>query len=219
MANFKPKLAEPGQPIRSSDWNSIQQSLLEEILRLEAANAELRNYIDNMTQMILIPNLVSVEGKSYGLGDPLPGEVGTYQTDVLGPITRQWVPSTPGAAVICKFGLTDYFGQLFYWAGAEKGNKKTLDIILDYVDGTTETLKDNFVHDRAKLAPKGSDNPYTEYLLSPNQWVWYRYTFANPHPEKEVRYITFRNTVPECTTRIANVFHLRVKIKPGNEPS
>lgn len=214
MADFKPKLAQPGETIRADDWNGIQQGILNDIQNLEAAYAEMKNYVNNMTETVVITNLESVEGKSYALNDPVPGEVATYQTNVLGLITRQWVPSRQGTAIICKYGLTDCFNQLYYWAGAEKGNKKTLEVTLEYVDGTKEVIKDLFVHDRAKLAPKGADNPFTEYLLSPNQLVWYRYALANPHPDTEVRYITFRNTNPECTTRIANVIHLRVKIKP-----
>lgn len=217
MVTYKPKLAQPGQPIKAEDWNKIQEGLLTEIAQLEAMYAEMKNYVDNMAETVLLTNIESTEGKSYGLQDPVPGEVGTYQTNVLGLITKQWLPTRQGAAEICRYGLTDYFDHMAYWAGAEKGNKKTLDINLEYVDGTSETIKGVFIHERKKLATKGTENPYTEYLLSPNEWVWYKYKLENPHPEKEVRYVTFRNTNPECTTRIGNVVHLRARIKPVTE--
>ena len=216
MANFKPKIANPGDSIRSEDWNGMQTGLLDEITRLEAALAEMKTYVDSMTQTILIPNITSVDGKEYGLNDPVPGEVGTYQTSVLGLITKQWLPSRQGVAVICRFGLTDYFDELLYWAGAERGNQKALDVTLDYVDGGHESIKDVFIHERTKLAPKGADNPFSEFLLSPNGFVWYRYALKNPRPETEVTYITFTNSNPNCTTRIANVMHIRVKIRPPN---
>ena len=214
MTTFKSILAQPGQPIRAEDWNKMQEGLVHDIAQLEALLAKVKEYVDNMAETVLLSNIESTEGKAYGLNDPLPGEVGTYQTNVLGLITKQWLPARQGAAEICRFGLTDFFEHIYYWAAAEKGNKKTLEIGLEYVDGTNEKIKDLYIHDRRKLAPKGTDNPYVEYLLSPNEWVWYKYKLTNPHPDKEVRYINFRNINPESTPRIGNILHLRSKIKP-----
>jgi len=114
---------------------------------------------------------------------------------------------------ICRFTIANLFDQLDYWAGAENGNQKALDIALRYVDGTTENIKNLVVHERKKLSPKGTDNPYVEFLLAPNQWAWYRYRLSNPHPDKEVLTVTFKNSNPKSTTRIADVIQLRTKIK------
>ena len=215
MTNFKPRLAQPGDIISSDAWNYLQQGILEDLVRLETENAELRRYVDNMSEVNTITNLHSPEGKSYGLDDKFPGETGTYGTDLLGFITRQWLPSVRDAAVdICRFTIASLFDQLDYWAGAENGNQKALDVTVRYVDGTTETKKDLFVHERKKLSPKGTDNPFVEFLLAPNHWAWYRYRLVNPHPETEVLNVTFRNSNPKATTRIADVIQLRTRIRP-----
>ncbi|MEM3503084.1 MAG: hypothetical protein QW134_02550, partial [Nitrososphaeria archaeon] len=62
--------------------------------------------------------------------------------------------------------------------------------------------------------PKSSENPYLEYLLSPNERVWYRYRLKNPHPEKEVFNISFRKIEPNCILKIGNVIHYRSKMSP-----
>jgi len=214
LTTFKPKIAQPGDTITSEDWNYIQQGILEDLVRLETENAELRRYVDNMSEVNTITRLDSPEGKSYGLDEKVSGETGTYGTDLLGFITRQWLPSVRSASVdICRFTVANLFDQLDYWAGAENGNQKALDITLRYVDGSAETMKNLLVHERKKLSPKGTDNPYVEFLLAPNQWVWYRYRLSNPHPDKEVLALTFKNSNPRATTRIADVIQLRTKIK------
>jgi len=214
LTSFKPKTAQPGDTITADDWNYIQQGILEDLVRLETENAELRRYIDNMSEVNTITHLDSPEGRSYGLDERVPGETGTYGTTLLGFITRQWLPSVRGAAVdICRFTVAGLFDQLDYWAGAENGNQKALDVTMRYLDGTTESVKDLFVHERRKLSAKGSDNPYVEFLLAPNQWVWYRYKLANPRPEKEVLNVTFRNSNPKSATRIADVVQLRTRIR------
>ncbi|HUI01872.1 MAG TPA: hypothetical protein VLU99_00755 [Nitrososphaerales archaeon] len=168
-----------------------------------------------MSEINTMTGLDSPEGRSYRLDEKVPGETGTYSTDLLGFITRQWVPSVRDAVVdICRFTVANLFDQLDYWAGAENGNQKALDIVIRYVDGTQETAKDLVIHERKKLSPKGAENPFVEFLLSPNQWVWYRYRLANPRPEKEVLSVTFRNSNPKATVRVADVLQLRTRIKP-----
>lgn len=214
MTNFKPRIAQPGDTITSDDWNYIQQGVLEDLVRLETENAELRRYVDNMSEVNTITRLDSPEGKSFGLDEKVPGETGTYGTDLLGFISKQWLASVRNAAVdICRFSVANLFDQLDYWAGAENGNQNALDIALRYLDGSTETVKNLVVHERKKLSPKGTENPYVEFLLAPNQWVWYRYRLSNPRPDKEVLTVTFRNSNPKATTRIADVIQLRTRIK------
>ncbi len=213
MTEFKPRPAQPGEPIKSEDWNYVQQGLLDEILALRARCDDLRKYVDNMSVLHTMTNLESAEGKSYGLDETVPGEVGNYGAGVVGLISRQWVPPLKGNVGICRFTLTNAFDQLDFWAGAEGGNRRALEVTLNYADGTTETFPDLYVHDRAALAPAGDDNPFVEYILSPSQWVWYRYRLANPHPEREVISVSFANASPEARGRIGNVVQLRVKVR------
>ena len=214
MTTFKPRVAQPGDAIRSDDWNYVQQGLLDDLNRLEADYVELRKYVDNMSEIHTITQLMSPEGKAYALDEKVPGEAVTYETKVLGFITKQWLPSVRGAvADICRFTVTDLFDQLDYWSGAENGNTRALEITTRYVDGSTETVKDLFVHERKKLAPRGTDNPYVEFLLAPNQSVWYRYRLVNPRPDREVLTVTFKNSNVKATTRIADTIQLRTRIK------
>jgi len=101
-----------------------------------------------------------------------------------------------------------------FWAGAENGDKKTLEIVFEYIDGTNAVVSDLLIHDRSKLRSKGTDNPYIEYLLSPNENVWYRYHIINPSPTKQVLTVSFKNTNTDCKTRIGNVIHYSSKISP-----
>ncbi|MDG6966912.1 MAG: hypothetical protein JRN23_06100 [Nitrososphaerota archaeon] len=214
MTSFKPRIAQPGGTITSDDWNYIQQGILEDLVRLETENAELRRYVDNMSETNTMTRLDSPEGRSYGLDEKVPGEAATYGTSLLGFITRQWLPSVRDASVdICRFTVANIFDQLDYWAGADNGGQKALDITIRYVDGTSETVKGLLIHERKKLSPRGEENPYVEFLLSPNQWVWYRYRLANPHPDKEVLTVTFRNSNPKAMTRIADAVQLRTRVK------
>jgi hypothetical protein len=132
--------------------------------------------------------------------------------NVVGPITRQWALEKGRVGDLCRFGLATYLESLDYWAGAEDGDRKALEIVFEYVDGTSATVSGLFIHECSKLRPKGTDNPYIEYLLSPNERVWYRYRVKNPNPEKEVFNITFRKTDPACILKIGNAVHYRSKI-------
>ncbi|MDI9644361.1 MAG: hypothetical protein QFX35_03975, partial [Candidatus Verstraetearchaeota archaeon] len=132
-----------------------------------------------------------------------------------GLITRQWVSGEGGKGIICRFGVTAKFDSLDYWAGAENGDKRALEITFEYIDGTNAVVNNLFVHERSKLRPKGNENPYIEYLLSPNENVWYRYRVRNPSPEKQVTSLVFRNTLQECNPRIGNVIHYTSKISSG----
>ena len=109
-----------------------------------------------------------------------------------------------------------------------RGNLKELESKLhdlkDYIDNMQETttlLNINSLigstYNLNEVVPSETANPYIEYLLSPNEYVWYRYRIANPNPEKEVLTIIFRNINGECTPRIGNVLHYRAKITPATE--
>ena len=154
-------------------------------------------------------------GKSYKLDETIPSETSSYDASVVGLITKQWLILKGDVGDICRFSVVAHLNSLEYWAGAENGDKKALQILFNYMDGTSALIKDLFVHDRTKLRPKGTENPYLEYLLSPNELVWYRYRVINPNPEKEVLTISFKKIMGDCTPRIGNVIHYSSKITPG----
>jgi hypothetical protein len=162
-------------------------------------------------------NMTSHISKPFNLDVVVPGEAAGYEASIVGLLTKQWVMPKGEVGEICRFGIVAFFDSLDYWAGAENGDKKALEIVFDYIDGTYSAVSKLFVHDRTKLRPKGSDNPYVEYILSPNEYVWYRYRVMNPNPEKEVLTIGFKNASEDCTPRIGDVIHYRAKIIPGKE--
>jgi hypothetical protein len=65
-----------------------------------------------------------------------------------------------------------------------------------------------------ELMPRSTENPYVEYLLSPNERVWYKYALRNPNPDKEVRYVSFRDINEDAGPRIANVIQHVARIRP-----
>ena len=214
MSKFEPIRKNPGELIRSEDWNKIQEDVKADLKMLEREILVLREYIDRMAKSVTLTNLDSPVGSSYRLNEDVPGEVGNYATSVLGYITRQWVLGKEQAGEICKFGVLDYFDVLYYWSGAARSEKGCLEITLEYVDGTLHSEGDLFVHDWTQLRVKGDRNPYIEYLLSPNERVWYKYEIKNPHPDKEVRYISFNDIDEENSPRIANVIQHVARIRP-----
>jgi hypothetical protein len=213
LTEFQPRPAQPGEPIRSEDWNYIQQSLLAEIVSLQARCDRLQKYIDNMSVLHTMTNLESTEGRSYSLDETVPGEVGTYGSKVVGLISRQWVPPVKGDVGICRFTVTNTFDQLDYWAGAAGGNGKALSVTLNYADGGTASFPELFMHEVTALAPAGDDNPFVEYILSPSQWVWYRYRLTNPHPDREVISVTFANVGSDARSRVGDVLQLRARVR------
>ena len=214
MSKFEPIRKNPGELIRSEDWNKIQEDVKADLKMLEREILVLREYIDRMAKSVTLTNLDSPVGSSYRLNEDVPGEVGNYATSVLGYITRQWVLGKEQAGEICKFGVLDYFDVLYYWGGAARSEKGCLEITLEYVDGTLHSEGDLFVHDWTQLRVKGDRNPYIEYLLSPNERVWYKYEIKNLHPDKEVRYISFKDIDEENSPRIANVIQHVARIRP-----
>jgi hypothetical protein len=211
MVKFKPIVRKPGEVIRSDEWNKIQEDVLSDLQELEGKLQTLKDYVDNMEQTQTLLNMLSPVGTSYSLNEIVPGEKMSYESPVVGLLTKQWIsPKDPG--VICKYGISSKFESIDFWAGAENGDKKTLELTFEYMDGTNAIVKDLFIHERTKLRPKGNDNPYREYLLAPNENVWYRYKVVNPSPKKSVLTLTFKNAIPECHTRIGNVIHLSLKI-------
>ena len=215
MPEFKPVIRKPGEIIRSEDWNKIQQDIRSDLERVEKSVQDLKGYVDSMVETVSLVNVDSPTGRVYGLNETIPGETANYGTRVMGLISRQWLTIPEDASgEICRYGITDVFDLFYFWAGAEKGNAKMLNIAIEYVDGSTSTVGGLYLHDCTKLAPKGKDNPYIEYLLSPNERVWYKYEVRNPNPEKEVRHVSFLRTKPDSTPRIANVLQYRSRIKP-----
>jgi hypothetical protein len=214
MEKFEPIRKEPGELIRSEDWNKIQEDIKAELVRLGEEIRNLREYIDSMAKSVTLINLDSPIGLSYRLDEDVPGETGNYATSVLGYITRQWILGRERMDEICRFGVLDFFDLLYYWSGAENGEKVTLEITLEYVDGTMHTSSELFINEWTELMPRSTENPYVEYLLSPNERVWYKYALRNPNPDKEVRYVSFRDINEDAAPRIANVIQHVARIRP-----
>lgn len=215
MTKFNPILRKPGEVIRSEDWNKMQEEIRTNLDELEGRLEALKDYVDNMEESLTLLNIDSLVGKSYKLDEVISGENSSYDAPIVGLLTRQWLLPKGGKGEICKFSIVAQLESVDYWSGAENGDKKTLEITFNYIDGTNSVVSGLFVHDRAKLRPKGTQTPYLEYLLSPNEFVWYRYGVANPCPEKEVLSVSFKNLLGECTPRIGNVIHYRCKITPS----
>ncbi|HLB69441.1 MAG: hypothetical protein OIN88_13425 [Candidatus Methanoperedens sp.] len=198
---FEPINKKPGDLIKSDEWNKMIDELV-----------ELRKYIDNMTRSVTLTSLASPAGTSYSLSKEVPDDF-NYDRDVMGLITRQYYVGAKETGEICTFGINDFADIIYYWSGAARGDSDALKITLEYVDGTTFVSDKLFIHEWSKLRPKGSKNPYVEYLQSPNQRLWYRYAIENPNSDKEIRYITFEDTSPESAVRIGNVLHYVTRIK------
>lgn len=173
---------------------------------------DLRKYIENMARSVTLTSLASPVGSSYGLTTNVPDEF-NYGIDVLGLITRQYYMGKKQTGDICKFGVTDYADMVSYWSGAANGDREALEIFIEFLDGSVFRSDKLFIHEWSNLRPKGLKNPYLEYLLSPKERIWYRYALVNPHPEKEIRYITFRDVSEESAVRIANVLHYVTRVR------
>jgi hypothetical protein len=215
MAKFSPILRKPGEVIKSEDWNKMQEDIRGDIEELERKLQCLKDYVDSMEESTTMLNMGSLTGKPYNLDETVPGETSSYEAPMVGLLTRQWVLPKGREGDICRFSVVSDLESLDYWSGAENGDKKALEVVFNYMDGTNSVVSELFVHDRTKLRPKGTDNPYLEYLLSPNEQVWYRYRVHNPNPEKEVLTVSFRNIVSGCTPRIGDVIHYRSRIIPS----
>jgi hypothetical protein len=215
MAKFNPIVRKPGEVIKSEDWNKMQEDIRGDIEELEHRLQGLRDYVDSMEESTTMLNMGSIIGRSYNLDEVIAGETSSYDAPIVGLLTRQWLLSKGEEGDICRFSVVSELESLDYWSGAENGDKKALEVVFNYIDGTNAVVSELFVHDRTKLRPKGTDNPYLEYLLSPNEYVWYRYRVINPNPEKEVLTVSFRNIVPDCTPRIGDVIHYRSRIIPS----
>lgn len=214
MVKFEPIKKKPGELIKSEDWNKIQDDVQEDLTKIEQELQILRDYINNMAKSVTLINMDSPTGKSYRLDEELPGEVGSYSTSVLGYITKQWVAEKGKLGEICKFGILDFFDLFYYWSGAEGGEQPLLEISLEYVDGSAHSVTDVYINESSELKPRNTKNPYLEYLMSPNEKVWYKYQVVNPNTDKEVRYISFKNIKPESAPRIANVIQHVARIRP-----
>jgi hypothetical protein len=195
----------PGEMIRSEDWNRIVTELL-----------ALREYVNNMGESMTFTGLTSVTGQGFDLDVQNPPGF-SYGAHVVGLITKQWVAPLPAnTGEVCSFGITDYFETMQFWAGADNGDKPALDVILEYIDGTTHKAGDKlFVNNRANLTARdpAGGNPYFEFLRAPFG-NWYKYQIRNNSPNKEVRSVKFINVNKDCVIRIGNVLHTRSKIKP-----
>jgi hypothetical protein len=215
MTKFSPILRKPGEVIKSEDWNKMQEDIRDDIEELKHKLDALKDYVDNMQESTTMLNMNSLVGKSYNLDETIKGETSSYDAIVVGLITKQWLIPKGEVGDICRYSVVAHLNLLEYWSGAENGDKKALEIVFNYMDGTSALISDLFVHDRTKLRPKGTENPYLEYLLSPNELVWYRYRVINPNPEKEVLSVSFKKTIADCTPRIGNVIHYSSKVTPS----
>ncbi|MBS7610181.1 hypothetical protein KEJ19_06430, partial [Candidatus Bathyarchaeota archaeon] len=160
MVKFEPILRKPGELIRSEDWNKMQEAIRADLQELERKLQILKDYVDNMEETVTLLNVTSPVGKSYNLNEIIPGETTSYEAPIVGFITKQWLLERGGVGTICTFGLVTLLQSLDYWAGAENGDKKALEAVLEYMDGTSAVLGGLFVHDRTRLRPKGAENPY-----------------------------------------------------------
>jgi|SRR5271157_764510 len=192
----------PGDLIRSEEWNKIMDELV-----------ELRRYIDNMTRSVTLTGLSSPVGSVYNLSSGT-SEDFNYGIDVMGLITKQYYLGKMETGDICRFGVADYADMISFWSGAANGDKEALEVQVEYTDGSVYKTDSLFVHEWSNLRPRGTKNPYVEYLQSPNQCLWYRYVLANPNPDKEIRQITFRDASAESAVRIANVLHYVTRVRP-----
>ncbi len=202
----------PGDLISADDWNEI----IEELESLRRAYTEgLENLREEMSTRAYFVTLQSLESP-INTPKPLDGDerAFSYGTDVLGLITGQFYLGKVEEGEICKFGIHDFADTLYYWAGAVENTSPPLRIILEYLDNTTYTTKELPIHDCLELRQKGDQNPYDEFLASPNGRVMYRYPIANPHPDKAIRYITFVDVSAEADLHIGNLLHYAARIRP-----
>lgn len=204
MEDFKPSFKKPGDVIKSEEWNRLEENI-----------SALKSYIDSMSEKVTLTNLESTVGRSYNLNEVVPGEMRSYGAKNMGLITKQWVTATKGIGDICHFGITDYFDTLYYWSGADNGNKNSLEISYEYVDGDIKKVAPAtlYVNDRAKLSASNKDNPYAQFLYS-DYGIWYQYKAKNVDPKRPVRYVRFRNVSPDSNPRIGNVLHLKSRVRP-----
>ncbi|MDI6729986.1 MAG: hypothetical protein QMD06_00365 [Candidatus Altarchaeum sp.] len=213
MTKFEPIIKNPGDLIRSEEWNKMQEEIRTDLDELNEKIGKLKEYVENMLYSVTLTDAKSSLGISYNLDGSVPGESDNYGTSIVGNITKQWCLGKGNTGKICRFGIIDFMDMLYYWSGAGEGDKKTLKIMIEYVDGDVYNTDDLFIHKWSELRPKGGENAYIEYLLSPNERVWYKYMLKNPKPDKEVRYIYFENTNSGCTPRIGNVVQYLTKIR------
>lgn len=208
-AAFEPIIKKEGDLIESKDWNAIQTGLLEEI-------SKLRQELHNMSQSTIMIGLDSPTGKSYNLDEQVWDEQNTYSEKTIGLITKQWLTIVPGEGEICSFGIMDSFDRLYFWAGAENGDKETLDVSIDYMDRNPEVVGKNLYINERKGPPTDPSpkNPWLMGVRSINNLYWYKYEIVNPYPTSEVKYINFANTNRECAPRIGNVIQLKSRLRP-----
>lgn len=214
MIEFKPITRNPGDSIRSEDWNNMQGMILSDLFSLKSEIEGLRDYVNNLSETIVLTNLESSVGSIYSLDDVVQGESDSYNLKTIGLITKQFVPSVWGVGDICHFGIADRFDILYYWSGAYNGNNNMLDVSLEYVEGERDEVVGNnlYINDKSQLSGPSGNNPYHEYIYN-KYGTWYKYKITNPYPDKEVRYIKFTNMNPETNPRIGNVLRIEKKIR------
>ena len=172
-----------------------------------------------MSHTTVMIGLDSPTGKSYNLDELVWDETNTYGEKAVGLITKQWLTFSPGEGEICSFGIMDSFDRLYFWAGAENGDKDTLDVTVDYMDRSPETVGKNlYINDRkGPPSDPSTSNPWLVGVRSINNLYWYKYEIVNPFPNNQVKYVNFANTNRECTTRIGNVMHLKSRLRPMSQ--
>ncbi|HEX2408031.1 MAG TPA: hypothetical protein VHJ38_12580, partial [Nitrososphaeraceae archaeon] len=90
---FKPITRKPGDPIRSEDWNMMQDMLLSDMYSLKKEIDQLREHVNNLSETIVLNNLESSVGTPYALDEIVQGESNSYNLKTVGLITKQYVTS------------------------------------------------------------------------------------------------------------------------------
>lgn len=205
VQDIRSLIRKPGDTIKSEDWNRLVTELV-----------ALREYVNSMGESMTLTGLISGSGTAFDLDTDSPPGFG-YGARAVGLITRQWIAPLPSnTGEVCSFGVTDYFETMQFWAGADNGDKPTLDVDFEYIDGATYKAGEKlFINNRGILTARDptSGNPYLEFLKAP-LGIWYKYQIRNKFPDKEVRSVKFSNVNKECVLRIGNVLHMRTRIKP-----
>ena len=104
MVEFEPIKKNPGEVIRSEDWNKIQEDIKAGLEELERKLQYLKKYIDGMQETTTLLNISSLGGTSYNLNEVVPKETTSYEAPIVGLLTKQWLLEKGKTGEICKFG-------------------------------------------------------------------------------------------------------------------
>ena len=91
MTKFEPIVRKPGEIIRSDDWNKMQEDILADFEEVERKLQVLKDYIDNMEETTTMLNMASYVGKAYNLDEVIEGESASYESPIVGLLTKQFL--------------------------------------------------------------------------------------------------------------------------------